>query len=105
MFMYSVVAVYSKRSVMNIVGITSNEDTANKVKRIIVEKFRGSTIDDFVDVLKEYGPNVYLNEVPYRMHNISEEREKVFKNNLAEFMKKEDKFDIGSASTLPIQSI
>ena len=105
MFMYSVVAVYSKRSVMNIVGIASNEDTANEAKRIIATKFRGSAIDEFIDTLKKYGPNVYLNEVPYRMRNINEEREQIFEDKLIEFLKDAGKFDIASASTLPIQSI
>lgn len=105
MFMYSVVAVYSKGSVMSIVGIASNEDTANKAKSIIATKFRGSGMDEFIDTLKEYGPNVYLNEVPYRMRNISEEREQIFEDKLIEFLKDAGKFDIASASALPIQPI
>lgn len=105
MFMYSVIAVYTKKSVMNIVGVSSTEIAGNEAKDTIITEFRKGNIDNFVAILEKYGPNVYLNEVPYRMRNISAERKKIFKDKLSDFMKDAGTFDIASSSVIPMHFI
>lgn len=102
MYMFASTIALSKGSVMNIVGISSSEDSGNKFANMIMTEYRHGDIDSFVETLKNIKPNVYLNEVPYRIAGMTEVREERFKKDLKEFFDAGGKFNVGTNSVLPI---
>lgn len=104
LYMYTTTVSLTNSSVMNIVGITASEEVGRSINCRIIETYRSGSIDALVDVLKRAEVNVYLNEVPYGMLNITDVREEVFRRELDKFLnKKGGKFAVASNSVLPIQ--
>lgn len=103
-YMHTVTVSLTNSSVMNIVGVSAGKDEGKAVNDEILKTYRTGSVDDLTEVLKKYGVNVYMDEVPYRMGNISEVREEAFKKDLDIFLnKKGGKFNVGTNSVLPIE--
>lgn len=106
MYMFTTTISLTNSSVMNIVGVSTTKETGTELNNKIINTYRKGSIDELVEVMKQARVNVYMDETPYAIYNITETREKLLKIALDDFINnKGGKFKVGACSVLPINLV